>query len=323
MANVYLASAIREMETSSGTYANYEFATSTCQGWRNTQEDVHLILPGFERDSSLFAVFDGHNGIEVAAYAAKYLPDFIRVNKKYRSGQIVEGLREAFILLDNSILLKDSIEELKEIRRTMHPNLPEYLPGFTSGCTGCVLLIKGNTYYCANVGDSRCVLVRNGKPLALSIDTKPEIPTEMERIEAAGGKVFKGRINGQINVSRAFGDHMYKSNASVRVYEQMIIAMPDVTVEPVNPQDQYVTLMCDGIWNSMTSDDVAQFVSKRLGRQPLRQITEELINHVCPEVMPPTGVKGKDNMTFMVIKFNKANTNNTISAAQQHPNRRK
>ena len=44
--------------------------------------------------------------------------------------------------------------------------------------------------YCANIGDSRCIVVRNEKEVvALSEDQKPENPEEKARILAAGGRV--------------------------------------------------------------------------------------------------------------------------------------
>lgn len=169
MANVYLKEAVRTMDTSSGSSSTFEYAVTSCQGWRNTQEDVHLILPHFDRETSLFGVFDGHNGIEVASYAAKYLPEYIRHNRKYKNGSVSEGLKEAFCLLDGQLLLVESLNELRHIRRTAHPELPEYRPGITSGCTAVACLLKKHTFYCASIGDTRCVLCRNGKAFPLSV----------------------------------------------------------------------------------------------------------------------------------------------------------
>jgi len=39
------------------------------QGWRNTQEDAHLCAIDISEGVSLFGVFDGHGGNEVAEYA--------------------------------------------------------------------------------------------------------------------------------------------------------------------------------------------------------------------------------------------------------------
>jgi serine/threonine protein phosphatase PrpC len=54
---------------------------------------------------------------------------------------------------------------------------------FTCGCTACVVLIVGNKVYCANAGDSRSVLSRSGKSVALSFDHKPSNPEEEKRIK--------------------------------------------------------------------------------------------------------------------------------------------
>lgn len=45
---------------------------------------------------------------------------------------------------------------------------------------------------------------------ALSVDHKPETDTEKERILKAGGYITNGRINGNLNLSRALGDLEYK-----------------------------------------------------------------------------------------------------------------
>ncbi len=66
-----------------------------------------------------------------------------------------------------------------------------------SGTTACVALIKSETLFVANAGDSRCVLCRDGKAVDMSMDHKPEDDEERERIEKAGGKITgDGRVNG-------------------------------------------------------------------------------------------------------------------------------
>lgn len=44
----------------------------------------------------------------------------------------------------------------------------------------------------------------------MSIDHKPDDKIELERIRAAGGFVAEGRVNGNLNLSRAMGDFEYK-----------------------------------------------------------------------------------------------------------------
>ncbi|XP_076755831.1 protein phosphatase 1G isoform X2 [Xylocopa sonorina] len=192
-------------------------------------------------------------------------------------------------------------------------------PGYDSGCTAVVAVLKGNELYVANAGDSRCVLCRDGQAVELSLDHKPEDKPEMERIVKAGGKVTAdGRVNGGLNLSRALGDHAYKQNAELPPQEQMISALPDVrhiTIEP--EKDEFMVLACDGIWNFMSSQDVVQFIHSRLTQNynKLSNICEELFDH-C--LAPDTGGDGTgcDNMTAVIVRFNPptdAVTNSTVA----------
>lgn len=79
------------------------------------------------------------------------------------------------------------------------------------GCTANVILFDSmKKIYVANAGDSRCVLARDGKAVALSIDHKPENEEEKARIEKAGSVITEGRVDGNLNLSRAIGDMRYK-----------------------------------------------------------------------------------------------------------------
>jgi protein phosphatase 2C family protein 2/3 len=49
-----------------------------------------------------------------------------------------------------------------------------------------------------------------GEAVALSDDHKPDNAEEKERVLAAGGEVKFGRVNGDLAVSRAVGDFVYK-----------------------------------------------------------------------------------------------------------------
>jgi len=83
-----------------------------------------------------------------------------------------------------------------------------------------VLLITPEKYYVANAGDSRCVLfTKENKVIPLSEDHKPDDELEKKRIEHAGGIVSEGRINGNLNLSRAIGDLEFKNNKELKVNE--------------------------------------------------------------------------------------------------------
>ena len=174
--------------------------------------------------------------------------------------------------------------------------------GQDSGSTACVAFIFKDRIVVANIGDSRAVLCRAGKAIELSADHKPEDEREKKRIEAAGGKVgADGRVNGGLNLSRAFGDHLYKQKAELTLEEQMITSLPDVTVTEKDAQkDEFLVIACDGIWNSMSSQQLCDFISERINSMHLKDIVAEICDHCCAKDTTGDG-SGCDNETIILI----------------------
>eukprot|EP00602_Paraphysomonas_sp_CaronLab_P008243 CAMPEP_0185019610 /NCGR_PEP_ID=MMETSP1103-20130426/2225_1 /TAXON_ID=36769 /ORGANISM="Paraphysomonas bandaiensis, Strain Caron Lab Isolate" /LENGTH=382 /DNA_ID=CAMNT_0027550025 /DNA_START=248 /DNA_END=1396 /DNA_ORIENTATION=- len=176
-----------------------------------------------------------------------------------------------------------------------------------AGCTACVSLKHGNDLYVANAGDSRAVLCRgDGSAYALSFDHKPNDKTESDRIIAAGGFVNQvGRVNGNLNLSRAIGDLKYKQNRNIPPPEQIISGDPDITVTTLLPDDKFFLVACDGIWDCFTNQEACDFVSKRIddGKE-LSAILEDIFKF-CVSVDPRnTGGIGGDNMTCIIVRLN-------------------
>lgn len=198
-------------------------------------------------------------------------------------------------------------ENLNPDNEEMEVNLADSeLPGQDSGCTAVVALLRGNELYVANAGDSRCILCRDGKAIEMSFDHKPEDDIERERIINAGGKVTNdGRVNGGLNLSRAIGDHVYKSNARLPLRDQMITALPDIKQITVDTnKDQFIILACDGIWNYMSSQEVVDFVYERIQKaEKLSTICEELFDNCLAPNTEGDGT-GCDNMTAIVVRLN-------------------
>lgn len=76
-----------------------------------------------------------------------------------------------------------------------------------SGSTSvtCVIRQVGaqKMLHCANVGDSRAVLCRDGAAIRLTIDHKASLPEEAKRIRDAGGFIGRNkRVNGVLAISR-------------------------------------------------------------------------------------------------------------------------
>jgi len=120
----------------------------------------------------------------------------------------------------------------------------------------------------ANCGDSRAILAGpKGECLAATFDHKPDNPEETNRILNAGGSVTMKRVNGDLAVSRALGDFVYKqrrADVGTGWYEpegQQVSCVPEVTIiERDHAAHAFVVLCCDGIWDVMTNEQVAKLM---------------------------------------------------------------
>ena len=103
-----------------------------------------------------------------------------------------------------------------------------------SGCTSVTALVSPTFIIVSNSGDSRSVLGLNGGAKAMSYDHKPYNKNEEERIRKAGGTVSMRRVNGDLAVSRAFGDFCYKQANHVGPEGQAVACNPDFEVHMRN-----------------------------------------------------------------------------------------
>ena len=61
------------------------------------------------------------------------------------------------------------------------------------GTTALLGLLRNNTLHTGWVGDSRCILSRQGRYVRVSEDHKPDKPNERKGVEARGGQVLRHR----------------------------------------------------------------------------------------------------------------------------------
>ena len=152
-----------------------------------------------------------------------------------------------------------------------------------SGCTCCLIIHIGSHIICANTGDSRAILVYdhsngiNKKDLnyldvvPLSIDFKPEIPEETQRIVRAGGEVeqmkdengeglgpyrvwAKGKDYPGLAMSRSIGDLKGKSIG--------VIPDPGIIEYNLNNSSRYVIVCSDGVWEFLNNQTVMNMGKK-------------------------------------------------------------
>jgi len=64
----------------------------------------------------------------------------------------------------------------------------------------------------------------------MSEDHKPELKTEKDRIEKAGGFVEDNRVKGVLALSRAIGDLQYKGDTNIHLKDQMLVAIPEIKI---------------------------------------------------------------------------------------------
>lgn len=183
-------------------------------------------------------------------------------------------------------------------------------PADSVGCTAVTVLITPDKFIAANAGDSRAVLCRDGKAVALTQDHKPNDEGELERIKKAGGTVEESqggarthyRVNGNLNLSRAIGDLEYKRKVALEHSEHMITSTPDVFQIDRSPLDEFIVIACDGVWDVLSNEDCVELIRSKLAEgKALRDIAEDIADEcLTPDPKATQGI-GADNITCLIV----------------------
>jgi serine/threonine protein phosphatase PrpC len=84
-----------------------------------------------------------------------------------------------------------------------------------------------------------------------------------------------------------------------------VTACPDVCVMDLHPDDKFLILACDGIWDILTNDQAVAFVDTRLGQNmDPSKICSQMCDHCLATNTQGIG-KGCDNMSAMVVLLHK------------------
>jgi len=181
--------------------------------------------------------------------------------------------------MDTLLLTPEGKKELMSLKNDNKETIGSDLMESNAGCTANVGLIYKNTLYVANAGDSRCLLASKKDIVSMSNDHKPDSDIEKTRIVKAGGFVLDGRMNSNLNLSRALGDLEYKKNPAIGVDEQLIIAVPDIKTYQINDKTDFILLGCDGVWETMSNSDIVDFIYDHLKKgTDLKIIVENLLD---------------------------------------------
>lgn len=290
-------------------------------------EDYFLIkldcqrIPGNPLTSfSVFAIFDGHNGISAAIFAKENLLN--NVLSAIPQGSSREEWLQALPRALVAGFVKTDIEFQQK--------------GETSGTTVTFVVIDGWTITVASVGDSRCILDTQGGVVSLlTVDHRlEENEEERERVTASGGEV--GRLNvfggnevgplrcwpGGLCLSRSIGD---------TDVGEFIVPIPHVKQVKISNAGGRLIIASDGIWDALSSDSAAQscrglpaelaaklVVKEALRSRGLKDDTTCLVVDIIPydhPVLPPTPRKKQNLLTSFLFGRRSQNArSNKLSA---------
>uniref|UniRef100_A0A0D9YUQ2 protein-serine/threonine phosphatase n=1 Tax=Oryza glumipatula TaxID=40148 RepID=A0A0D9YUQ2_9ORYZ len=277
----------------------HQFESKFCHGCIDQYQtsiniEVELDLDAL-KSTSFFGVYDGHGGAEVAMYCAKRFHVMLREEESFLNNL-------PYAITSVCSRLDDELEAPNVWRASLYPHRSSESSSESSDCfqflstgscanvcrsseavsyklpsyegsTACVVIIRGNQITVGNVGDSHCVLSKNGQAIDLSTDHKPNVPLEHQRILRVGGQVWREKfpakdsggeireqwgpycIEGKLSTSRALagiflttisGDFAYK-NIVYRPQYQMVTHFPDIRVAKITGDTEFLVIASDGI----------------------------------------------------------------------------
>ncbi|KAA8538090.1 hypothetical protein F0562_027698 [Nyssa sinensis] len=233
-------------------------------------EDYHVAK--FEQieghELGLFAIYDGHLGDSVPAYLQKHL--FANI------------LKEEEFWTDPNRSISNAYERTDQTILSQSSNLGR---GGSTAVTA--ILINCQRLWVANLGDSRAVLSRDGQAIQMTTDHEPN--TERDSIENRGGFVLNmpgdvPRVNGQLAVSRAFGDKSLKSH---------LRSDPDIQDTNIDISTDILILASDGLWKVMANQEAVDIARRiRDPQKAAKKLTAEALKR-----------DSKDDISCIVVRF--------------------
>ena len=256
-------------------------------------QDSYIVLTNINgiKDFNIFGVLDGHGGEGqlVSQFVSKYL------QAEFQTHSLIGNLKTSDAIYTR--LCHKDFDIIKDIFIYADQALRDQDIDSKNSGTTCVLVIQiGEHIICANVGDSRAVLVFDEKNdsnldyiklFPLSVDNKPERPEERERIMKMGGTVEKilnkyGNGVGPYRVwvknkdfpglamSRSIGDFIGKGVG--------VIPDPEIIECNLSIYSKYIVICSDGVWEFLNNEDVMKLGKKYYLENNPRGFCEELID---------------------------------------------
>jgi len=206
-------------------------------GSKVRMEDVLCVASWQEMEAAM--VFDGHRSNAVSCFAASELP--LLLEQEFHSAPGDAHHPE--------LALQHAFRACHEAARG------KKLPG---GTTALVVLHTGTQLLCANAGDTRAVACVKGAAVRVSVDHHADTIEEEKRIVAAGGRVEFGRLEGDLQVCRGFGDFEL---------EPGLTCAPQIAELCIQDTD-FIICASDGLWEKVSDEEAVEIVMEgmTLGR---------------------------------------------------------
>lgn len=198
----------------------------------------------------LYAVMDGHGGVNAAEYLSKNVSD--EILKQLRNNSKKE--KDGYLLIPSHVknIIFQSFLELDYSWFSENRGDP-------SGTTFTGVLITSNSLYSINLGDSRTVM-ESENYIYSTIDQKPSDECEKDRIYKAGSFISKGRVGGILALSRAIGDNEFKVTSRSNEYAGINAPVSPIPVvkSHIIVGDEKIIIACDGIFDVMDNYEALQ-----------------------------------------------------------------
>ncbi|PAV80258.1 hypothetical protein WR25_16791 [Diploscapter pachys] len=280
-----------------GPYCSRHVCTNlfpyVCAAVLKKHEKTEIALD--QRLQWLFSSSDSHLPNDFVGEASN--ENFVRFYEEFKehakSGTVREALKAAFESCDH------------DLARAALPSGAGFIDKHAaliaaSGSCATLAHIRSWNLHVANIGDAAAVLgvvTPNGDVIArrLSRPHSQDTANEVERIRKAhpaseSSTIFRqGRLLGELIPLRAFGDVRYKWPLELQkvVLEPLgflpplylhtppyLTASPEVFYHKLTPNDKFLVLATDGLWDFLDPDTVVRLVHDHtLGTQTLQPYT--------------------------------------------------
>lgn len=267
------------------------------KGIRPTMEDTHIAtvitinINGVTHEIPLYGIFDGHGGPDCALYLEKHLKAHLTHKLELALKQAATPEEEEAAIFN---VLKLAFVDLGA----------EYLKSKgMGGSTANIALIFKNHIWVANVGDTRAILVKNGRAIALSEDAKPALEKYKRGVENRHSMVLNidgiPRVGGNLATARAIGHDETTSGVNPRA---KVIKFPLDLLQ--GEENTFLVIACDGLWDVASANQVAHMVNS-IAKKSAAEIAETL-------VLKAFMAGSEDNVSALVFPLKPRNTSPVI-----------